>query len=234
MTGTKGNIRAILFDKDGTLFDFQNTWAPWARTGLARLCGDDAENLERAAQAIAFDLQAGRFRPESVVIAGTSREVGDVLSAALGRSAGEIVPILDSVASDVQLAPVKGVRDTLRHLSQSYSLGVVTNDAEATARVHVQSLDAIELFGMVIGYDSGFGFKPDPSPLLALCEHLSALPRESVMVGDSRHDLEAGRRAGLITVGVLTGVASAEDLSDLADVILPDVTHLPAWLDGIS
>jgi phosphoglycolate phosphatase len=53
------------------------------------------------------------------------------------------------------------------------------------------------------------------------------------MVGDSRHDLQAGRAAGMRTVAVLTGIATSPDLRDLADVILPDIGHLPGWLDGL-
>ena len=54
------------------------------------------------------------------------------------------------------------------------------------------------------------------------------------MVGDSTHDLSAGRAAGMRTVGVLTGVAQAEVLEPFADVILPSIADLPAWLDSLS
>ncbi|EPX85444.1 HAD-superfamily hydrolase, subfamily IA, variant 1 family protein [Salipiger mucosus DSM 16094] len=50
------------------------------------------------------------------------------------------------------------------------------------------------------------------------------------MVGDSTHDLIAGRAAGMQCVGVLTGPAAAEDLASQADVVLPDIGHLPGWL----
>ena len=52
------------------------------------------------------------------------------------------------------------------------------------------------------------------------------------MVGDSTHDLIAGRSAGMLTVGVLTGLAKHEELTNLADVILPDISHLVAWMAG--
>ena len=42
----------------------------------------------------------------------------------------------------------------------------------------------------------------------------------------------AGRAAGMICVGVLTGMAGPDTLAPLADVVLPDIGHLPAWLDG--
>jgi phosphoglycolate phosphatase len=53
------------------------------------------------------------------------------------------------------------------------------------------------------------------------------------MVGDSLHDLDAARRAGMAAVGVLTGTAIHEVLEPLADIVLPDITHLPAWLDTL-
>ena len=54
------------------------------------------------------------------------------------------------------------------------------------------------------------------------------------MVGDSRHDLEAGRAAGMRPVAVLTGIARAADLAPHAEVVLPDIGALPAWLDAQS
>ncbi|MGB5558750.1 MAG: HAD hydrolase-like protein, partial [Paracoccaceae bacterium] len=40
----------------------------------------------------------------------------------------------------------------------------------------------------------------------------------------------AGRGAGMQTVAVLTGVASADDLRGHADVVLPDIGHLAGWV----
>ena len=50
------------------------------------------------------------------------------------------------------------------------------------------------------------------------------------MIGDSVHDLDSGRAAGMRTVGVLTGLASRDDLAPHADVVLPDIGALPGWL----
>ena len=49
---------------------------------------------------------------------------------------------------------------------------------------------------------------------------------------DSLHDLEAGRAAGMRTVAVLTGVAVAAQLAPHADVVLPDIGALGAWIDS--
>ena len=68
----------------------------------------------------------------------------------------------------------------------------------------------------------------------AFARQLCLDPARVVMVGDSRHDLEAGRAAGMRAVAVLTGVAVAADLAPHADAVLPDIGHLGAWIDGLA
>ncbi|MBC7181003.1 MAG: HAD hydrolase-like protein, partial [Roseovarius sp.] len=64
----------------------------------------------------------------------------------------------------------------------------------------------------------------------AFARAMAREPARVVMVGDSTHDLMAGRAAGMQCVGVLTGTASRADLESLADIVLPDIGHIPAWL----
>jgi phosphoglycolate phosphatase len=53
-----------------------------------------------------------------------------------------------------------------------------------------------------------------------------------VYVGDHLGDITGARAADALSVGVATGPISAQDLTDAgADVVLPDLTHFPAWLD---
>ena len=111
-------------------------------------------------------------------------------------------------------------------------LCVMTNDAETPARAHLASVQASGLFDFVIGSDSGFGAKPQAAPLLALADKMEIPAAACVMVGDSTHDLRAGRAAGMRAVAVLTGLAEADELAPLADAVLPDVSHLPAWISA--
>jgi phosphoglycolate phosphatase len=55
-------------------------------------------------------------------------------------------------------------------------------------------------------------------------------PFHTVMLGDSTHDLQAARAAGMAAVGVLTGVARAAELAPHADAVLADIGELPTWL----
>jgi phosphoglycolate phosphatase len=53
-----------------------------------------------------------------------------------------------------------------------------------------------------------------------------------VMVGDSPHDLIAGRLANMRTVAVLTGLGERKDLATLADTVLPDISYLANWISS--
>ena len=68
--------------------------------------------------------------------------------------------------------------------------------------------------------------------ILGFCEHAGLEPAAVAMVGDSAHDLDAGRAAGAgLLVGVLTGPATRADLQPMADVVLDDISHLPDYLN---
>jgi phosphoglycolate phosphatase len=220
---------AILFDKDGTLFDFQATWSTWAARVLDRLSGDDAELKSRTAQAIAFEPGRG-FRPESIVIAGTTGEVVAALAAVFPDR--DLTPILDEISDGTPQVPVPDLAATLATLGKTRALGVVTNDSEAPARTHLAEAGILDRFAFIAGYDSGHGAKPAPGPLLAFCKAVGVAPARALMVGDSLHDLHAGRAAGMGTVAVLTGVARVETLAPHADVVLPGIAALPGWLSS--
>jgi len=223
-------IRAILFDKDGTLFDFQATWGAWAASLLVELSAGQPALAAKMAQAIAFDLDRGRFLPQSPVIAGTGREVAELLAPFVAdQSVDALEGQIARAAKTAPLAPAAPLRPLLTTLrDRGLCLGVATNDFEGVAREHVA--DVLDLFDFIAGFDSGYGAKPEPGMLLAFARQCNLKPENILMVGDSLHDLMAGRAAGMATLGVLTGVASAADLAGFADTILPDISHIPQML----
>ena len=222
-------IDAIIFDKDGTLFDFRATWGAWAERLLDEVSAGDAERRHALARAIRFDSATG-FHPSSVAVAGTPAEIGVLLEGETGRPARELEDLVNRLAAETVQREVTGLAKTLALLAERHVLGVVTNDGEALAHAHLGSVGIAHFFAFVAGYDSGHGAKPDPGSLQAFSRATGTAPERTLMVGDSRHDLEAGRAAGMGTVAVLTGLAEASELADLADVVLPDITHLPEWI----
>jgi phosphoglycolate phosphatase len=228
-------IDALLFDKDGTLFDFRISWGQWASGFLASLANDVA-HAERLGRAIGFDPRSKVFSPGSPVIAATAADIAAALAPHLeGISVAELTGRIDDSAGAAPMSEAVPLRPLLAMLRErGLRLGVATNDTEAPARQHLAAHGITDCFDFIAGYDSGHGAKPGPGMCLAFAAACGIQPGRIAMVGDSRHDLEAGRAAGMRTVGVLTGIARTEDLAPLADVVLPDIGAIPDWLDRIS
>ncbi len=224
------DIEAIIFDKDGTLFDFEATWGGAMVALLGAVASGDVRGA--AAEALGFDPVGLRFRPDSVAIAGTAEDTGRVLSPIVGRSVDEIVRIMDEIAAVTVPVPVVELVPCLEGLRAFGPMGVVTNDSEVPARAHLEGAGIAGMFDFVAGFDSGHGVKPGPGALLACARAFGVASERVLMVGDSLHDLRAGRAAGMACAGVLTGVAGKAELAPFADVVLPDIGHLAEWIGG--
>ena len=204
-----------------------------------RLAADFLEQLKHIFDrddAIGFDLVTGTFAADSPVIASTAAEIAARLLPHLpGLSLADVTDMIDAAAAGAPMSEAVPLRPLLSALrARGLKLGVATNDSEAPARAHLAAHGLTELFDFVAGYDSGHGAKPGPGMCLAFARAMGLDSSSAVMVGDSRHDLQAGRAAGMRTVAVLTGVATAADLAPHADAVLADIGALPAWLDSLT
>jgi phosphoglycolate phosphatase len=228
-------IDGIVFDKDGTLFDFRRSWGGWAGRVLAQLA-TDADHAQELAQAIGFNAETGDFAPDSPVIAATAVEIAAALLPHLSdMTQSALAARLNAMAETAVMAEAVPLRPVLMQLREmGLRLGVATNDTEAPARAHLAAHGVDGLFDFIAGYDSGHGPKPGPGMLLAFARQTGLDPSRVVMVGDSRHDLEAGTAAGMHRVAVLTGIAQIDELSPHADAVLPDIGHLADWIKGLG
>ena len=228
-------IDGLLFDKDGTLFDFRISWGRWAQGFLAQIARD-AAHTARLGRAIGFDPATGSFAPDSPVIAATAADIAAALAPELpGLTVTDLTDRIDASAAQAPMSeavPLMPLMTALR--ARGLRLGVATNDSEAPARQHLQNHGITGCFDFIAGYDSGYGAKPGPGMCLAFARQLDLNPARVAMVGDSRHDLEAGRAAGMRTVAVLTGVARRDDLAPHADVVLADIGQIPGWLSDLQ
>jgi phosphoglycolate phosphatase len=232
-------IRAILFDKDGTLVDFQRTWGPATHTVLTQLCNGDNAAFERLAAVSLYDAAERKLLPGSPVVIETTYGYGKLWAQALG------VPLTDEFVDRIDrmyfqttldhltpMGDVKGLLGTLA--ARGLRLGLMTNDADANTRAQVQRLGLEDLLGFIAAYDSGFGAKPAPDPVLAFARFAGVAPAEIAVVGDTAHDLVAARAAGAVAVGVLSGPMPREQLAPHADALLPSIAELPDWLCSIG
>lgn len=232
------NIKAVIFDKDGTLIDFAGTFNPATRLVLEHLSEGDAELMQKMADIWEFDLERNVISNTSMIIADSGYEIANALSAVIEiedpeKFANELDDMFGELCLET-LAELPGIRAALEQLkSAGIALGVGTNDSQANALRQMQALDFDSLFHKIMGADSGHGAKPGPGMVAAFIESLGLQPSEVLMVGDSLHDLEAGRSAGARTCGVETGPADRSALEKHADIVLSSVALLPAQL-GVS
>jgi phosphoglycolate phosphatase len=226
-------IDGLLFDKDGTLFDFRASWGRWA-AGFLSSIARDAAHAERLGKAIGFDMGTLTFAPDSPVIAATAADIAAALQPHLpGETVGSLTAMIDASAGSSPMSQAVPLRPLLTGFrDRGLKIGLATNDSEVPARQHLAAHGITDCFDFIAGYDSGHGAKPGPGMCLAFARTQGLDPARVAMVGDSRHDLEAGRAAGMRTIAVLTGVAKRADLVGHADVVLDDIGGIPDWLDA--
>lgn len=235
-------LRAILFDKDGTLIDFDATWGPAAYEVMRALAGDDSGVLADLMRVSEYVPEERRFLPTSPFVAGSSAHYGPLWAQALGRPPSrELYREMDELFGFWglrSLAPVGRPADLAKGLAErGLRLGIATNDAESSARAQADALGLTAHLDFIAGYDSGYGGKPHPGMVLAFAARCGVRPDEVALVGDSLHDLEAARAAGVVGIAVLTGPlghAARAELEPYADHVLASVDDLPAFLDQVG
>lgn len=230
-------IKGVLFDKDGTLFDYHGTWGPILREVAAELAGEREALVPAMLEAIGYRKETGRFEAGSIAAAGNTFELADEWLGILGRSdRDEMIESLDGYFA--KLGPERSIPVTDLAVyfeamkGRGLKLGIATNDVAASAEGTVRRFGLSPHVDFTAGYDSGYGAKPGPGMAFAFCDAVRLAPSEIAVVGDNRHDLEMGSGAGAgLLVGVLTGASAAADLAPLAHHVLADITLLPALLD---
>ena len=234
-----GSIKAILFDKDGTLVDFERTWGPALHTVLQDLAEGRRADYERLAAESGFMESELRFLPDSIFVAHPVGVWGPLWAQVLGRQAdpGFLAEIDRRLcaATTFHLQPIGEPAKLMAALAAcGYRLGMLSNDSEVAVRAHVRKLGIEPMLQFAAGCDSGFGAKPEPGQVLAFAKAVGVSPSQTAVVGDTILDLVAARAAGAVAVAVLTGPASAAQLSPHADIVLPSAEDIVGWLAGTS
>ena len=230
-------ITGILFDKDGTLFDFHASWAA-VLTDTLDVLAHDAAQARAMAHAVGYDVETGTFAAGSPIVAGAVAESAEIwASFRPDIGAARIEDLANRMADEAVEAGclVPSVPDLAAFLDdlteQGFVLGVATHDTEAGALQQLGLVGAVDRFAMIAGYDSGHGLKPGPGMALAFATRTGCAPETIAMVGDSVHDLGVCSSAGLgLAIGVLTGPATADVLHPHADHVIDSIAALPALL----
>ena len=113
------------------------------------------------------------------------------------------------------------VYETLKKLYESnFILVIITNKPYEFIQPILQKLQIEEFFSFYLGGDSLKAKKPDPEPLLHVCEKFHKPKETTVIIGDSKNDIVAAKNAGIQSIAVNYGYNYGENISQYA----PDFT----------
>lgn len=174
----------------------------------------------------------GRCPTDAEWIAGIGTPLRDQL-ASFARRPDDVPALFDRYRAywlqhhDAMTHLFPGAGEAVRALrAAGHPLAIITAKIEAGAERTLRHVGLRDQVDLVVAADTVARCKPDPMPVRHALERLGRTPAEAVMIGDSNHDLAAGRAAGTATAGVLWGAASREVLAPLADHLLDDPGQL--------
>ena len=223
-----GQIRAVFFDLDGTLVDT----AP-DMVGVLQALQQD-----RGVAPLPYSL--GRSHVSNgamglLRIAFPTEEItlhGPLMCEYMQRYADQLC---------VKTTVFAGLETMLQRLDEaSHPWGVITNKPAHLTDPLLEQLALADRVVCAVSGDTLAQRKPDPAPLLHACQLAGVPPDEAMYVGDADRDIEAGRRAGMMTVAAAYGYVTAgddpgrwgadeiaADTADLTQIVLKGVNLAP-------
>jgi len=221
MNNHKFSVDAVLFDLDGTILDSIGTYFQIIETVFERLnlVMPPKEKIREAAK-------TGEFEWGLLFPAENHEELDDLIEQTHEITA-QIYPKL--FGANLKLVPK--ARETLEIILQKgIRVGVVTSTPRQNMTLKMPVLEGFgikDLLEVIVAADDAPRKKPAPDPLLLGSRKLDLSPAQCMYVGDSRTDIQAGKAAGMLTVGVLTGIDDHEALKrEKPDALIDSIADL--------
>ena len=205
------NKQLLIFDFDGTLIDSVPDLADATNAMLTPL-GKDTHPLDTIRNWVG---NGSRMLVERALV-GKIEVLEDELTVEEAEHAEQVFFDAYKNLSDSKTVAYPNVDSGLRQLKEAgYTLALVTNKPIRFVPKILESFGWTSLFDMVLGGDSLTTKKPDPAPLLHVCDKLGVMQDKAVMIGDSRNDILAGQNAKIDTLGLSYGYNYGQDIRDL-------------------
>lgn len=213
-----GRWRGVLFDLDGTLVDTLDLiLASYRHTMRAHLgeAPPDAEWMRTMGRPLIVQLEEFAQTPEQ------------------RQSMFEMYLAHNEANQERLVRSFPGVKEAVAAIREAgYRLGIVTSKIGANARRELRSCGLDGLFDALVGATDVAHPKPHPEPVLRGLDAIGCAADETLLVGDSVYDLEAGRAAGVETAAALWGPFERARLAESEpDYWLEDISALLELLD---
>lgn len=239
-------IEAIIFDKDGTLLDFDAFWVSvsvYAINDIKKRFG--REDIDTEEFLSALGVKNGITDIDSILCKGTYEEMGEIVHEVFVSHGCNFTleEVTDAVITDYKKNADKGEikptcagqKEILERLrAQGKRLLVITTDKREVAEKSLTGLGIREYFERLYTGDGDIPPKPDPASAFDFCKAANIKPENIMIVGDTLVDMEFAKNAGLHSVGVGSCEGNRLILKGHADFIVPDVSHIFEVLEKID
>lgn len=232
------NKEIIIFDKDGTLMDFDAFWVSVSASAVKEVLsfvGKEEINIEEILNA--FGVENGVTDIDGILCKGTYEDLGIALYEILkkhkcGKTTEEIIDMLtiaykNNSGSGVVKPICKNIKDILRKLkNEGRKLVVVTTDNYEITYKCLEELGIKELFDVVFADDGIMPTKPDPSCILQYFKNNGISADRAIMVGDTITDVRFARNVGMNVIGVGATEKNRKRLMSYADYVINDISYI--------
>lgn len=217
------NVKAVMFDLDGTLVHTAPEIAFAANQMLAEL------KLPTLPQQI-IESYIGEGAQTLIMRCIETSSRADLDVNLLARA--QVLFFAHYAKNVAQSRPYDGVLDSLGVLkTKGFKLACVTNKPEKFTWPLLQESGLADFFEIVVAGDTLPKKKPDPIQLQHICAKFNVLETESMLVGDSATDIAAAHAAGCYIVTVPYGYNQGRAIDEsLVDATINDLTDLVTLL----
>lgn len=229
--------KLIVFDKDGTLIDFDAFWVSLSALSVK----DVLRKLERSDIEIdeflkAFGVENGVTDIDGILCKGTYEEMGEAMHGVLKKHGCSITPeavtkmMLEAYGKNSPSGEVKptceNIREVLLKLKEGRRLIVVTTDNPEITKLCLEKLCVLDLFDEIFADDGKTPAKPNPACLNEYCEKNGIAKENVLMVGDTMTDVKFAKNAGVDVIAVGKTERMRKKILPFADRVVPDISYV--------